>query len=185
MITNEVISMKKQDILSALQLFLAPILVILLGLLLLINPDSASVLISRLLGGLLTLLGIGTGIAALFSEKKVGKLILAFVLFGCGGILAANPLLLASFAGRVVGILLFVDGLADLVNAHRRGIRGLMPLLVTILGGILIMMPMTASRLVFGLCGLAVTVTGVFMLLDRLRRRLPRGNDDPNIIDAL
>lgn len=178
--------MKKQEIFSVLQLFLAPVLVILLGLLLLINPDSASVLISRLLGGILTVLGVGFGISALFSDKKIGKLILAFALFGCGGILAASPLLLASFAGRVVGILLFLDGVTDLVNAHRRGIRGLMPLLVTILGGILILMPMSASRLVFGLCGLAVTVTGIFMLLDRLRRRqLPRGNDDPNIIDAL
>ena len=45
-------------------------------------------------------------------------------------------------------------------------------------------MPMTASRLLFGLCGLAVTVVGIFMLLDRLRRKLPAG-DDPNIIDAL
>lgn len=65
--------------------------------------------------------------------------------------------------------------------------RFLMPLLVAILGGVLILMPMTASRLVFGLCGLAVMVIGIFMLLDRLRHpRLPGGeDDDPNIIDAL
>lgn len=178
--------MNKQNLFSAVQLFLAPVLVILLGLLLLINPDSAAVLISRLLGGLLTLLGIGTGIAALFSDRRTGKLILALVFLGCGGILAANPLLLASFAGRVVGLLLLLDGIADLMNAHRRGIRGLMPLLVTLLGGILVLMPMTASRLVFGLCGLVVTVVGIFMLLDRLRRpQLPKGHDDPNTIDAL
>lgn len=178
--------MKKQDVFSLIQLFLAPVLVILLGLLLLINPDSAAVLISRLLGGILSLLGIGFGIAALFADRRAGKLILALMFLGCGGILAANPLLLASFAGRVVGLLLLLDGIADLVNAHRRGIRGLMPLLVTMLGGILVLMPMTASRLVFGLCGLVVTIVGIFMLLDRLRhRRLPRGNDDPNIIDAL
>jgi len=107
-------------------------------------------------------------------------------MLACGGVLSARPLLLAAFAGRVVGLLLFIDGVGDMINAHRRGIRFLMPLLVTVLGGILVLMPMTASRLVFSLCGLLVTVTGIFMLLDRLRhRRLPKGEDDPNIIDAL
>ena len=179
--------MKKQQILSTIQLFLAPVLVILLGLLLLINPDSASVLISRLIGGMLILVAIIVGVTALFSQqRRVFKLICALLILNCGIILSRNPLLLASFAGRVVGLLLFIDGFADLLNAHRRGIRGLLPLLVTILGGILILMPMTASRLVFGLCGLAVTVIGIFMLLDRLRRRqLPGGDNDPNIINAL
>lgn len=179
--------MKKQDILSAVQFFLAPVLVILLGLLLLINPDSASILISKILGGLLSVVGIVLAIAALFSDRrKAGKLIFALAVFACGGVLSASPLLLASFAGRIVGLLLLADGLTDMFNAYRRGIRFLMPVLVAILGGILLLMPMTASRLLFSLCGLAVTVIGIFMLLDRLRRRqLPAGDNDPNIIDAL
>lgn len=178
--------MNKKNILSAIQLYLAPALVILLGLLLLINPDSASVLLSKLIGSILILVAVVFGAAALFSEKKVLKLILAILTLNCGIVLTRNPLLLASFAGRLVGLLLFVDGLGDLFNAHRNGIRGLMPLIVTILGGILILMPMTASRLVFSLCGLAVAIIGVLMLLDRIRhRRLPGGDNDPNIIDAL
>ena len=176
--------MKKQEILSAVQLYLAPVLVILLGLMLLISPDTASALISKILGGALSLVGFVLAAIALFGNRRVGKLIFALAIVACGGILSANPLLLASFAGRIVGILLLVDGIGDMINAHRRGIRGLMPLLVTILGAILVLMPMTASRLLFGLCGLAVTVVGFFMLLDRLRRKLPAG-DDPNIIDAL
>lgn len=179
--------MKKQDIFSAVQLLLAPVLVILLGLLLLVNPDSASVLISRLLGTLLTVLGIGFGIVGLFSDRnRLGKLITAAAILICGGILSTNPLLLAAFAGRVVGLLLFVDGVGDMINAHRRGIRFLMPLIVTAIGIVLMVLPMTASRFIFGLCGLAVTVTGIFMLLDRLRhRRLKGGDEDSNIIDAL
>jgi len=179
--------MKKQEFFSILRFLLAPILVIALGLLLLIHPDSASVLLSRLLGGLLTLLGIGFGIAALFRDRgRIGGLITAAALLIFGGVLSANPLLLAAFAGRVAGLLLVIDGLGDMVQAHRRGVRFLLPLLVTILGGILVLLPMTASRLVFSLCGLAVTVIGVFMLLDRLRlRRLNGGDEDPNIIDAL
>lgn len=179
--------MKKNDILSVLQLYLAPVLVILLGVLLLVSPDSASVLISRLLGGLLTILSIGFGIAALVSERgRVGRLITAAALILAGTVLYRNPLLLASFAGRVVGLLLLLDGLGDIINAHRRGVRFLMPLIVTILGAVLVLIPMTASRLVFSLCGLVVTIIGIVMLLDRLRnRRLPGGDNDPNIIDAL
>lgn len=179
--------MKKNDFFSGLSLLLGPILVILLGILLLVNPDSASVLISRLLGILLAVAGIGFGIAALVSDRRrIGKLIAAFVLFACAGVLTRNPLLLASFAGRVVGILLFVDGLGDMLSAHRNGVRFLMPLIVTILGGVLVLMPMTASRLVFSLCGLVVAIIGVAMLLERIRfRRLTDGDNDPNIIDAL
>lgn len=179
--------MKKQDILSTLRFLLAPVLVIALGLLLLIHPDSASVLLSRLLGGLLSLMGIGFGIAALFRDRgRIGGLITAALLLIFGGVLSANPLLLASFAGRVAGLLLLIDGLGDLIQAHRRGVRFLLPLLVTVLGAILVLLPMTASRLVFSLCGLVVTILGILMLLDRLRpRRLSGGKDDPNIIDAL
>lgn len=178
--------MKKNDILPLLQLYLAPVLVILLGVLLLINPDTASILISRLLGGVLTILGIGFGIGALMSSRKTGKLILALGFLAAGSILNFNPLLLASFAGRIVGLLLLIDGIGDLMNARRQGIRGLMPLIVTMLGAVLTLMPMTASRLVFSLCGLLVAITGIVMLLQRLRRgRLPGRDHDPNIIDAL
>lgn len=179
--------MKKNEFFSRFPILTGPILVILLGLLLLINPDSASALISMLLGGLLTLVAVGFGIAALVSDRhRIRKLVFALMLFSGGGILSRNPLLLASFAGRVVGILLFVDGLGDMLSAHRNGVRFLMPLLVTILGGVLVLMPMTASRLVFSLCGLVVVILGVSMLLERIRfRRLDHGHDDPNIIDAL
>lgn len=179
--------MKKQDIFPMLQLYLGPVLVTLLGLLLLVSPDTASVLISRILGGMLTLAAIVTGLVAFFGERrKIGRLILAAGLFSCGSLLAARPLLLAAFAGRLVGLVLLLSGLGDIFQSRRHGIRFRMPLLVTFLGAILLLMPMTASRLVFSLCGLAVAVTGIFMLLDRLRRgRISDGWDDPSIIDAL
>jgi len=179
--------MKKQDIFSLIQLFLAPVLVILLGVLLVMNPDSASVLISKVLGWILTGVGAVSLLIALFSDRhRGGKIIGAAVPLIFGSILCARPLLLAAFAGRIVGLLLLIDGLTDLFNAYRRGVRGLMSLIIAILGGILLLMPMTASRLVFRLCGLVVLVIGCAMLFDRIRHpRLHRGKDDPNIIDAL
>ncbi len=177
--------MKKDDILSFIQLLFGPVVMILLGILLILSPDTASVLIAKLLSWGIIALGIGFGIAALLSERKAGKLVLSLGLFLTGTWLGRNPLLLAAFAGRVAGLLLVLDGVGDFLTARIRGVRALMPIAVTLIGTILVLMPMTASRLVFSLCGVAVLVIGVVMLLDRLRGpRLP-GGDKPDIIDAL
>ena len=54
------------------------------------------------------------------------------------------------------------------------------------IGAILILLPMTTSRVVFSICGLVVLLIGIVMLVDRIRkRRLLEPKDDPNIIDAL
>ncbi len=177
--------MRKSDILSLGRLLLGPVVMILLGALLLVSPDSASVLIGKLLSWGLLALGIGFGIGALLSEKKAGKLIAALVLFAGSSALGRNPLMLAAFAGRVVGLLLVLDGIGDLLNARIRGVRAVMPIAVTAIGAVLVLMPMTASRLVFSLCGLAVLILGVVMLLDRLRRPQLPGGGKPDIIDAL
>ena len=53
-------------------------------------------------------------------------------------------------------------------------------------GVVLILLPMTTSRLMFSLCGLVVLIIGIVMLLDRLRdRKRLNEPEDPNIIDAL
>ena len=187
MIRNEVVFMKKQGFLHILRLFLAPVLMILLGILLVMNPDSASALVSGILGWILTGVGIVSAVTALLADRnRIGRLMTAAVLLVCGSVLWSRPLLLAYYTGRLVGLLLLLDGLADLFAARRAGVRGLMPLIVAILGGVLILMPMSASRIVFRLCGLAVVLIGCAMLFDRIRRpRLNRGHDKPDIIDAL
>ncbi|MBQ3492207.1 MAG: DUF308 domain-containing protein, partial [Oscillospiraceae bacterium] len=78
--------MKKEDILSYIRLFLAPVLVMVLGLILIFNPDSATALISKLLGGVIILIGIGSGVSAIFSKKGRGaKAITAVVMAIVGG----------------------------------------------------------------------------------------------------
>lgn len=179
--------MKKTDILTALRLLLAPVLVILLGLVLIFNPDSASALISKILGWGLLVCGIGCGLAALFSSGRKGGKVFSAIVFCCAGIfLVANPLLLAAWIGRFIGILLLINGLQDLILAWKQGVRVLMPLIISAIGAVLILMPMTTSRLVFTVCGVVVLLIGVAMLFDRLRsRKYLSGGDDPNIIDAL
>ena len=78
--------MKKQDILSYIRLFLAPVLVMLLGLILIVNPDSATALISKIMGTIIILIGVGFGIGAIFEAKgRTAKAIAAVVLAIVGG----------------------------------------------------------------------------------------------------
>lgn len=177
----------KNDILFVIRLLLAPVLVILLGLVLLFNPDSASALIAKLIGWFLVAVGIGFGISAVVSNRgQIGKGITAVILVVVGAWLAKNPLLLAAWIGRFVGILLVIDGVQDILHARKQGVHSLLPVIVAAVGVVLVLLPMTTSRLVFSLCGAVVLVIGIAMLLDRLKNN-PRLDppEDPNIIDAL
>ena len=179
--------MKKQDILSLVQLLLVPVLLILLGLILVVNPDTASVLISKLLGYVLTLCAIGTGLAAIFSRtKRVMKGICAVVLAMVGGWLMMHPLWLTAWVSRFLGMLILVNSGMDLIFALKQNRNVIFHAAAAAVGALLILMPMSASRLVFTLCGVAVLAIGGVMLYDRIRgRRWLHEGDDPNIIDAL
>ena len=158
--------MKKEDFFSLIRLILAPALVILLGLVLIWNPDSATALISRILGWILICIAVGIGLSAVFQESgRVGKGIAAVLFAVAGGWLVRNPLALAAWIGRFVGVLLVIDGLQDIANLRRAGRRFMMPLIATAVGVILVVMPMATSRLVFTLCGVVVLIIGVGMLL--------------------
>lgn len=178
--------MKNKGFWDMLYQLASPIAVILLGALLVINPDSASVMISRLLGWGLTAIGIGFGIAAIIDRDHAIRKGITAVLFACtGGTLSANPLLLAAWIGRLIGLLIAIRGVRDLLLYRSLGYSRVLALITAAVGLLLVVLPLTTSRLVFSLCGLVVLFIGVGMLLDRLKQRkyLDSGND--NIIDAL
>jgi len=179
--------MKKEDIFGKLQLLLAPVLIILLGLVLIFCPDSASALITKLIGWIFGLVAIGFGISALLNPQgRGGKVAGAIICAVIGGWLGSHPLILATWFGRIIGIVLVLDGISDIQNNRRQGRRFLLPITVTAVGAVLVLLPLTASRLIFSALGVVVLVLGVTMLLDRLKgnRRLNEPKD-PNIIDAL
>ena len=98
----------------------------------------------------------------------------------------AHPLWLTAWISRFLGMLVMVNSGMDLIYAIKRRRHIVFHGAATAIGAVLILMPMSASRLVFTLCGIAVLVIGVVMLLDRIRgRRLLDEGDAPNIIDAL
>ena len=179
--------MKKQDIFSLVQLLLVPVLLILLGLILVVNPDSASALISRLLGYALVLGAVCTGLTAvLVKSGRISRGIAAVTLAIVGGWLIAHPLWLAAWISRFLGIIIALNVLPDLWYAVKQKRNCLFHVLAAAVGVGLILLPMTASRLVFTLCGIAVLAIGGIMFIDRIRgRRWLTERDDPNIIDAL
>lgn len=178
--------MNKEKIFSLISLLWAPVALILLGAVLLFNPDSASVLISKLLGWVLIAIAIGFGIAAIASEQgRVGKGVTAAIFAVAGGWLTSNPLALAAWIGRIVGILLVADGVQDIIRLKNQNQRFLLPLIVTVVGAVLILLPLTTTRLVFSLCGGVVLIIGIVMLMDRLKERKQLGSGDSDIIDAL
>lgn len=179
--------MKKQDILSLIQLLMVPTMLILLGLVLVVNPDTASVLISRVLGYILVFCAVTAGLMAVISQNgKIGKGIAAVVLAVAGGWLAMNPLWLTAWISRLLGMLIVINVLPDLFYAVKQKRNFLFHVLAAAVGSVLILLPVTASRLVFTLCGIAVLAIGGIMFFDRIRgRRWLHEGEDPNIIDAL
>lgn len=178
--------MKKRDIFSLLYQLASPIALMLLGVILLFSPDTASALISRLIGWVLTLVGIGIGIFAIADRRNAVLKGFAAVGFVCvGGWLTANPLLLAAGIGRILGILIALRGIRDLMLYRNQGQNNPLAIVTALVGVVLVVLPLTTSRLVFSICGAVILGIGIAMLLQRLRdqRFLEKGDD--NIIDAL
>ena len=183
---KEVKSMKNNRVLDMLFQLASPIAVTLLGLLLIVNPDSASVLIARIVGWVLTVIGIGFGIGAIFDRDHAIRKGITAVMFACaGGTLAAQPLLLAAWIGRIIGLLIAFRGIRDLMISSSYGYSRILAMITTAVGAVLVVLPLTTSRLVFSLIGVVVLFIGIGMLLDRLKHRKKLSGGDDNIIDAL
>lgn len=168
--------MKKQKISSLLSLMALPIGLMVLGVVLIFDPDSASALVSRLLGWGLVLAGVG--VLCFGSDHRLFR---GIGMICVGSFFLSNPLTLAAFVGRVVGVLMALSGIREM----HRGRDPLLAVMLTIVGVVLALLPMTTSRLVFIGCGVVAFAIGLVMLIRRLdrNRRLGRGKDD--IIDAL
>ena len=171
--------MKKETLWQLLDQFGVSLMLILLGLILLIVPDSASVIIAYLTAGILILSGIVIGIGALL-DRKVFQGICALVCLSVGGTLMGNPLLLARNLGRFLAVLLAMEGGTCL----RKG-NSLWGAVLLVSALVLCFAPMMFSRLVFSLMGLVVLLIGIGMLVTRLKNQKKISGGDNNIIDAL
>ena len=161
--------MKKKDVQSMVRLMLTPVLMVILGIVLVVRPDSASALVGKILGWVLLLIGIGL----LIESIAVKELTTSRILF----------VVVAAALGRVAGLLILVRAVQDIINAARWKCGMKYALLSAIIGGLLILLPMTTSRAVWVIVGLLVIVVGVLMAIDRLKPGKLLG-DGGNIVDA-
>lgn len=177
--------MKKQQISGLIARFATPAALIVLGLVLLLCPDTASALISKVVGWCLMLAGIIVAVAMVVDSRwSVTKVVSILGLVGLGRWLMTHPLAWAAWGGRIVGVLLLLRGIRDFTQSSLTQGK-VLSAATAVLGVVLILLPMTASRLVFSLCGLVVLVVGCSMFAERIWERRYLEGDDPNIIDAL
>ena len=170
--------MKKKNLKTLAKLLLTPLLMILLGVVLMVRPDSASALVGKIAGWILIFLGGGMILDTMLSRIDMpGKVLFAAAALAAGVWLVRNPLRLAAAIGRIAGLLILVRGVQDMINASRWKCGYRYAILSTVVGAVLILLPMTTSRIVVVLLGILVTVLGVLMARDRLKigKLLPDG----------
>lgn len=177
--------MKKHEISALIARFATPVALLVLGLVLLFCPDTASALISKMVGWCLVIAGIVMAVAMVVDGswsfmKTAGVL----VLVGLGRWLMTHPLAWAAWGGRIIGVLVLLRGIRDFTQSSLTQGK-ILSVVTAVVGVMLIVLPMTASRLMFSLCGLVVLTVGCGMFAERIWERKQLEGDDPNIIDAL
>lgn len=158
-------------------------LMVLAGLILTVNPDGATALVTKLLGWVLVLGGAGRLVIPTLQKRPIlpGVWIGWGLAIALGVVLLSRPMILATLAGRMLGIMLVVEGLHSL----RGGGNRVLAAVTLVAGAVLFLLPRTLTNTVLILCGLALMVIGVVNILSKLcvLRRLEQARD-PNIIDA-
>ncbi len=186
--------MKNEQVKQIIRLSVFPALLMILGLVLAINPDSAAALVSKVLAWILILCGSARILVILIDrDSHNAGAWLWSAAFLCGGFfLLRHSMILAKGLGIVLGILLAAEG----ADGLRTGLRlksaggsfpaGLILSIATFAAGcILIFVPLTASRLTFTVCGVVLVAVGAVSLVSRiLDFRHFDPPDAPNIIDA-
>lgn len=173
--------MKKYNWPGLIRLFLPPVVLMALGVILIIYPDTAAALVANVAAWILILVGTGCGIAGLLGSprRRVWNVFCAAAMLGLGIWMLNNPLLIARGIGKFMGILLIVEGVGDLISARRRGIA---PLVTAAMGVVLVLLPMTTSRIFFTIIGIVTLGAGAVALAGRIRRGDFR--HDPDVFDV-
>ena len=175
--------MKKHQISEFVSRFATPVVLIVLGLVLIFCPDTASALISKVVGWGLLMAGIVIAVAMVVdSNWSVSKVLTVLTLVILGRWLMTHPLAWAAWGGRIIGLLLLLRGIRDFTRSvFTQG--KVLSVVTAVLGLVLILLPMTTSRIVMVLLGLLVALLGVLMAWDRLKNGMPL-SDGGSIIDS-
>ena len=169
---------------------LGSILMIVFGAVLVMNPDSASVLVSAILGWGLVIVGAVLLVGGILDGRDGGGIGQGVLFLLVGSWLRRNPLMIAKVVGVLLGLTAVQHGWRALENAQRAKrnggfwIPGAVLAAVELLVGVrLIFSPLSVSRVVLTLAGIAMAACGIWELISRRREKkyIP---GTPNIIDA-
>lgn len=179
---------------AMVELAAMPAAQIVLGLILLLNPDGVVSVVCRILGWMMVAVALYFAFSVVKDSKNRdgGTVLLALGFGGCGAFLIKNPLVLAIGAGKIIGLLLGIRGVSGLIQAGKAREEGNSYLLDYLTGGAtlilgiwLVLSPMAPSRLIFGLIGFALIAVAAVKLLSRKKDFAALMEpQDPNIIDA-
>ena len=185
--------MQKHTLSQLFSLLAAPVLLVILGLVLLFSPDSASALVGRLIAWVCILAALALGSGALFGipARRGSRTLWAVICLAAGVWMLKNPLTIAKFLGRVAGLTLVLLGARSTGDNIRRNgkqtlvSRGLILGIVTMLtGGVLVLLPMASSRMFFHIVGIGLICLGIAQGADNLRGRNASDDGDGRIIDV-
>lgn len=165
-----------------------PVLTCVLGLCLIFRPGSLTASIAWVVGILMALAGAGK-LVGFFVDPRPQKDFLqlcgAVILLLVGFAIMGKPVTLERQVGRIIGIVLLLQGVRGYVNpyaAHEKATA----VLSCVAGAFLLVMPLAVSRLVVVICGVVVLLIGAGMVIDLLAgNRNNRNPGGPDIIDAL
>lgn len=178
--------MKQERIMELFKQIAIPGLVTILGLILSVNPDSAAVLVAKLIGWVLIIIGAVKAISMATSGNtgKIVSWIWAAAAVILGVLILHDPLLLAESIGRFLGVLLVIRGVDDLRRSNHQKAK-ILAIVTLAVGGVLILMPMALTRAILRLCGLVVAVIGIVNIVEKLQEmKLLESGEKPDIIDA-
>lgn len=181
--------MEKIDLRNLMRLHGGAVLMILCGGILTVFPDSASVLISAVLGWLLIAVGVMVLLAGILGGVAVMTIVQGAVLIVAGAWLHRHPLMIASVLGIVLGLTALSQGWKKGKRAMRLKLYGsfwiwdaCVAALELLAGLVLILTPLSLSRAVVTVAGIFMVVCGVLDLLSSRKNDGPGGYS--NIIDA-
>lgn len=165
------------------------LLMILCGVILVLKPDTASALLSAVAGWALIAVGVAVLIWG-FTGSSGGSVVTGTVLLLSGAWLHRNPLMIASVLGFVVGFLVLRQGLRAMKDVQRSKRNGglwipgaVLAVIEALIGVRLMLSPLSISRFVLSIGGIALIVLGACNLVAHYRstRYIPEAG---GIIDA-
>ena len=154
---------------------------ILCGAVLILFPDHAVSLVTKLMAWVLVATGVYNVIKLILTRSLSHNPIWTVLYLLVGGYMLSHPMVIADMLGRILGLFLVSQGVSDMTHSTHPRAKNL-GLLTLIAGIVLVVLPRTLTDTLLGLVGLVLIIVGIINLLGKSGRSLPKG--DPNIIDA-